>query len=43
MVTIEGQEQLVKGKLLCAVMDLPAKASLLNVVQIQWRIWLYDL
>lgn len=33
MVTIEGQEQLVKGQLLCAVMDLPAKASLLNIMQ----------
>ena len=33
MVTIDGQQKLVKAQLLCTVMDLPAKAALLNVIQ----------
>ena len=33
MVIVDGQQQLVKAQLLCAVMDLPAKAALLNVMQ----------
>ena len=33
LVTIEGQQRLVKTQLICAVMDLPAKAALLNVMQ----------
>lgn len=33
MVTVQGQNQLVKAQLICAVMDIPAKAALLNVIQ----------
>jgi len=33
MITVQGQQQLVKTQLICAVMDLPAKAALLNVMQ----------
>ena len=33
LISIEDQQRLVKCRLLCAVMDLPAKASLLNCTQ----------
>jgi len=33
LISVEGHPQLLKVKLLCAVMDLPAKAALLNCIQ----------
>ena len=33
LISVEDHQQLVKVKLLCAVMDLPAKAALLNCTQ----------
>jgi len=32
-VTADGRQHLVRAQLICAVMDLPAKAALLNVMQ----------